>query len=268
MPAAQDINPQTGKAYAIRPDGIWDDNYFARTFGGASPLAGNNTSPVSTSSVLDSAKQVRQFNIDSNQPAIQSLEASKSPLQDRYKNLLDTIKGNQTVAENRQTVTTNNELGRRGISGDSGIAEQEITNAVNPITQAFTGQYKDASAQQGIDLSAIQNAIAQLQSGNPESSISSAIGVGGQEQQARQFAQSLAQQKAISDATIAQASKTSPITLGEGQTVYDPTTGKAVYTAPKTYKPESSGGGIDLSGIIAALNGGNKSTTPSSFKAL
>jgi hypothetical protein len=34
---ASDINPATGKAYAINPDsGVWDDNWFAKTYGGSS----------------------------------------------------------------------------------------------------------------------------------------------------------------------------------------------------------------------------------------
>lgn len=40
---ATDTNPATGKAYAVRPDGIWDDNYFASNFGGASGGGGANT---------------------------------------------------------------------------------------------------------------------------------------------------------------------------------------------------------------------------------
>ena len=38
-------------------------------------------------------------------------------LKARYDNLLNQIKGKETVATNRQTVATQNELGRRGIVG-------------------------------------------------------------------------------------------------------------------------------------------------------
>jgi hypothetical protein len=38
------------------------------------------------------------------------------------------------------------------------------------------------------------------------------------------------------------------MTLGEGQTVYDPATGEAIYTAPKTYKTDGTTGGGGLFG--------------------
>lgn len=72
-----------------------------------------------------------------------SLEAKKKPLQDRYQNLISELKGNQTTSENRQTVTTNNELGKRGLLPASGLAQQELTNALNPITQEYTAKIKD-----------------------------------------------------------------------------------------------------------------------------
>jgi hypothetical protein len=48
--SAGDINPATGKAYAINPSsGVWDDNYFANTYGGASQYADSTiTSSVNT----------------------------------------------------------------------------------------------------------------------------------------------------------------------------------------------------------------------------
>lgn len=155
------------------------------------PLSSNELSQQSTTQALDSARQIRDFNVQSNQPAIQSYEASKNPLQDRYKNLLQTIKGNQQVAENRQTTTTNNEMGRRGISNDSGVYEQEMTNAVNPITQQYTGMYGDANAQQGIDMSNIDKAIAMLKTGNPEAAFSGGMGIQSNVQQAEQQARNL-----------------------------------------------------------------------------
>lgn len=149
-------------------------------------------------SAIDLAVKKQQ---EAAQPAIQSLQSSipevqqkyaqsraqlqaqQQPLEQRYSDLLNSIKGNQQTAENRQTVTTNNELGKRGITASSGIAQQEMTNALNPITQQYTGMYnqtgleredalrglRDSIAnltpQETADQRAIQNAIAQLQSG-------------------------------------------------------------------------------------------------------
>lgn len=115
--------------------------------------------------------------------ANQQLESSKQPLKERYDNLLGQIKGNQTTAVNSQTRITNNELGKRGILGDSTLAQQEIQNSVSPIDLQYSGMAKDATlnqdsalrdinnsqanltTQQTSDLRAIQQAIASLQSG-------------------------------------------------------------------------------------------------------
>lgn len=237
---AGEINPKTGKAYAINPaSGNWDDNYFAQTYGNNAANNYGNPGSVMTpeqyaQQTIKAAQAVRDFNIQSNQPAIASYEASKVPLNQRYQNLLNTIKGNQTVAENRQTVTTGNELAKRGLSNDSGVYQQEMTNAVNPVTQGFTNQYEGALANQNVDLSAIENAIASLKTGNPESSVSAALNIGSQEQQAQQFAQNLAQQKAIADAQMAfqreqsdQSQKQRYLSVGAGG-LYDTQTGKVI----------------------------------------
>lgn len=163
--------------------------------GGPSGGGGSSMDPIAL------MKAQQQMMIDANKPVVESLEASRpeiaskyqqtreqlqssqAPLEQRYKDLLDSIKGNQAVAENRQTLTTNNELGRRGITGSSGVAQQEITNAVNPITQQYTGMAKETglareegirdiqnqianlTPQETADMRGIQNLIAQLQSG-------------------------------------------------------------------------------------------------------
>lgn len=117
----------------------------------------------------------------------QTLEAKRKPLQDRYQALLSDLNNRQTQDVNRQTLATNNELGKRGILGSSGAAAQEIINTTNPINQAYSAQTKDvglaaeeaqmALTEQQTGLSTaeveairnIQNAIAQYQAqGNTE----------------------------------------------------------------------------------------------------
>ena len=248
MAAPSDINPTTGKALAINPStGNWDDNYFAKTYGGGSSSSGSSgsgsTSGLNTSSILDQAKQVNQFYKEQNQPVIAATEATKAPLAKRYSDLLASIKGNQQVAENRQTLTTNNELGKRGITGSSGVAQQEITNAVNPITQQYTGMAKDTTNQQNMDMANIDAAIAKLQAGNPESSVSTASGIQNAITQANQFQQTLEatqKQRDIENAIAKLKSESGGnqyMTVGEGSTVFDPVTGRPLYTAPKTYAP-------------------------------
>lgn len=152
-------------------------------------------SALNPESVVRNATQVNDFVRQQNQPVVQSYEASKAPLQQRYKDLIDSIKGNQQIAENRQTVTTNNELGKRGITGSSGVAQQELTNAVNPITQQYTGMIKDSTNQQNMDLSNIDAIIAKLNAGDPTASLSTATNIGQSQQSANEFAQTLAQQQ-------------------------------------------------------------------------
>ncbi len=59
------------------------------------------------------------------------------------------------------------------------------------------------------------------------------------------------------------------ITVGEGSTLYDPRTGKAVYTAPKTYKPAVGGGSSSPTGQFSsdldAVIGNVLATIPSKF---
>ena len=122
--------------------------------------------------VLQSAIQANQQAI---QPAVQSLQASVSPLQDRYKALLESIKGNQQTATNRQTVATSNEMGRRGILPSSGLYDQQLTDALQPVTSEYAGLTASTGLQQEKDLQAIQNTITQLQSGASSDAIPQAI---------------------------------------------------------------------------------------------
>lgn len=116
------------------------------------------------------------------------LQAEEVPLKERYSQLIGEFKGNQQTAENRQVKTTNAELARRGISGGS-LYDQTLTDAVNPVTQQYTGLLRDTSmagdkairelvntiassyTQESADERDILNAIAQLQSGAAMSGI-------------------------------------------------------------------------------------------------
>lgn len=214
---------------------------------------------ISSTDPIAQAQRVRDFTIQSNQPAIQSYEASKQPLQDRYKNLLDTIKGNQQVAENRQTVTTNNELARRGISNDSGVFQQEMTNVLNPLTAQYTGMQKDTLANQNIDMAAIDKAIAMLKTGNPENAISGGLQIGNQLQQAEQSANQLQLQQQ----QLQEQSKQSAMANALQQLQFDTESGYKKQTFPlelallqaqvnKANRP-AGGGGASLESLAAQL---------------
>lgn len=206
--------------------------YYRSDAGGSSN--GNITipqapAPVDFNSILQKAQDLQKQN---NAPAISSLQAQipevqqqysqlgtnlqaqMDPLKQRYQSLLDQIKGNQQVATNQQTITTNNELGRRGITGSSGLGQQEMTNALLPVTNTYNNLYTQTGAAQNQDINSlnaqianlvpqqladtrsITNAIAQLQAGGGQNAINNALQIGGLQSQMSNtgFGQNLAAQ--------------------------------------------------------------------------
>ncbi|MEK6830385.1 MAG: hypothetical protein AABY15_09800, partial [Nanoarchaeota archaeon] len=154
--------------------------------------------------IVGAAKQIQQFTSEANKPVIQSLEAQRTPLLDRYSALLDQIKGNQATAEKRQSMATSQEFGRRGIPLSSGVFQQTLADVLNPITSQYTNLYKETGAGREQDLLALAQQIAQLQAGQPGQALSQALQFGGYQQQA----QSLAAQQANQQATQELARRT------------------------------------------------------------
>ena len=286
-----DINPATGKAYAVNPSsGVWDDNYWAQNERNWNPPSAPSAPSFSDSSApaapafdpIETAKKLLQFNIDANQPAISSLqgqipeissgfqtertklEGGIEPLKQRYQNLLDELKRREDVQVSEQSRNLSREYGARGIPLSSGLFGESLTGKLNPLREFFTGQTKDVTLgrEEGIrgiqDTSAnlvtketeakrtVQNAIAQLQSGNPQSSIQGAMNLLSiQRQQASDMAQQAYQQGLLGlqqrEADLAgqkfDFEKNNQFaTLGEGSTLFNLLTGQPVYTNPKTYK--------------------------------
>ena len=157
--------------------------------------------------------------IQSSIPEIKSSISSKTQLlTEKYNNLINSIKGNQVQAENRQTVVTAGEMGKRGIDPTSTLYGQELTNAINPITQGYTGLQADAINAQATGLSDlatleteqlrnVSNTIAQLQSGAGENAINTAMSLYQQAQANAQNAQNMAEQKRQTDIANALAQK-------------------------------------------------------------
>lgn len=254
---------------------------------GGPSTSSSSSSGGFSSNAIDLAKTLNQYNVDAAKPAIQSLQASipeisskfsaqrtaleaeKTPLQDRYANLISTLKGNQTTEEQRQTLATSNNFSKRGIPLSSGVYEQSLTNAVNPITSKYSGLIKDTGLQQESDLRsisnlistltgqevdstrAVSNAIAQLQAGNPSSSLTSAIGLLSQQQQAEIAKQQLAQQQAQQafDNKIKEATLANDTT----KTKYD--VGKPYYESMATGAGGSSAETAALNNIFGSVKG-------------
>lgn len=258
---------------------VWDDNLRAQA---SNALRGST--PSSSSSVGDPAAAIAEATKrqqEAIQPAIQSFESTRpeitqkyeqartqlkgqqQTLTDRYKNLLDSIKNNQTTAENRQTLVTNNELGKRGITGSSTLAQQEITNAVNPITQQYTSMAKDTGIAQedaiqnivnqlsGLttnetaDQRAITNAIASLQSNAGQQGISQGLNL---------YSNNLQQQLAQQEAAQREQQQAFENQLAQMQLANQ--TAQTQYDVNRPYfKPETGGGETGIASLLAMLGG-------------
>lgn len=128
-------------------------------------------------------------------PQVESLQASKNPLKDRYNNLLTEIKNRETVATQNVTKQTANELARRGIEG-GGLAESTITEAVNPVKSEFAGMAKDTGIQSEADLAKIDALVAQLQGGANQNAAQTAMDLYRQQEATRQYNEQMAYQRA------------------------------------------------------------------------
>lgn len=188
--------------------------------------------------------------------AREQLTAEQDPLKQRYQNLLDSIKQQGQQDINKQTRITSGELGKRGITGSSTLAQQEIQDATSPLTQKYTGlekettlsredslrQLRDSIAnltpQETSDQRAITNAIAQLQAGAGQQGLESGMSLYGTNLEQifrKQQFEEQQKQSGISNA-LAQLQANQPVGMGEGSSLVDPNTGKIITTLPKTYK--------------------------------
>lgn len=180
--SGQDINPATGKAYAINPSsGNWDDNYFAQNFGGeyqrqhGGRQYGEDDYSFFNRQQQEQAKQIIE-------PAVKSLEAGipelkqayqtrqtelaaeKDPLIQRYEQLLNEIRGRETSQVNDVTKTTNREMGRRGITLDSTFAAEETQGRTAPIHGAAESDILSTTFDREAKLRDIDNSITNLTS--------------------------------------------------------------------------------------------------------
>lgn len=222
--------------------------------GGYDYFSGGNNSSVSQfngatgyggAPLTDPIKQAQKFldfQKQANQPIVASLQASQDPLKDKYTQLVNSIKGNQQLDSNRQTLTTANTLGGRGLSSDSGVYQQEMTNALTPIDTQYSGLLANAGAGSIDDLQALALQIAQLQAGDPSSALSNTFQYQGLQQQAQQAQQQNAYQNSYLDLQRQIANQKSTdlknnyLAVPEGNSVLDLITGRSIFNNPKTYK--------------------------------
>jgi len=220
----------------------WDDTAaeadFAATGGAGKKTSGGgspSSAPANVQSAVDQAEALRQFQIRSNQPAIAAQQASipttqeagrvrgetlateATALDERYQQILGEIGGREARETQEATTLAGRELGRRGVSLQSGAGEQFISERTTPLAERFgelassTGaQFGQLSRQIGAEqaanpvetqarVDAINAAIGQLQSGDPQQQILAALELSRLQQQQSQFATSEARQSRALD---------------------------------------------------------------------
>ncbi len=216
-----------------------------------SVVGGNTSGSGISTNFNDAISQAIKMSQEAAKPAIETLQKQIDPLKSRYDELLKSIKGEQQVAENKQTVVTSNELGKRGILGSSTLAGQEIENALQPVRSSYSSLYANTGLQQEQALNAIAQAIASLQSGAASSGLS--LGTNLYNTQVSQQQQALANE------------------IAKQQLANE--TAKTNYEINKPYS--TAGESLDLSSLIKSLgldvssgSSGNTIKPTSSFKPL
>ena len=232
-----DINPADRTALAIKAGYTGYEDYLNNR-GSTQSGAQNTTSSGGGNSGGDFEailNRSREMLTKANEPAVTSLqgqipeiqkkfseqktyfENQKSPLKQRYENLLADVKQQGTQQVEKQTLATAQELGRRGILTDTGLGQREIIQSTQPIEQKTQSLTKDIGLEQeqgltGIDkliadltsnetesTRAVRNAIAQIQAGTGTNAVSMAQNVI-QQQQANQAQKDAAARQAVQDA--------------------------------------------------------------------
>lgn len=211
--------------------------------------------------VLGQANTLNKSLIQANQPAITSLGQQSTDLQSRYSDLLDSIKGQGSVALNTQTLATSNELAKRGITNDSGLFQNQLAQSLLPVTQNTQSQVAQTGLAEQGDINQIAGQIAGLQAGNLPAALQSAQGIAGMTLGAQQFQQQQAQQLSEFQKQQELAGALGSLQYGNivvpgfGGNVYNVASGKLGVPQPTPFVPSTTGG---------YNSGGNNTSQPAS----
>lgn len=170
-----------------------------------------NNPQVMQNNLMKSAQQLQNFQVQANQPAIQTLQSQYNPttgtgaLTQAYGSLLQSITQEEQPALNQTTLGAAQSLASRGILPTSALYQQTVGSALLPVT----AQFGQLTAQTGLgetqDLAAVAGSIAQLQAGNPTASITGAQNLLGLQQTAQTLPSTIQSQIAQSNLANAQA---------------------------------------------------------------
>lgn len=111
---------------------------------------------------IDTLKQRDPLITQTFQTERERLGGERTSLQDRYAKLLEDVKGQGAKRETAQTRVTARELGRRGISSQSGLFDQELQGVLDPIRSDTQSLTKDIGLEQETGLRGIRDLLASL----------------------------------------------------------------------------------------------------------
>lgn len=273
-PNIETMNPADRNTAAVRAGYTGYEDYLNNKSSTQSSTGSYGGSTGSTN-FEDIVKRSLALQQEANKPAIESqqaaipeiqksyaqtrtqLQAEVDPLKQRYQNLIDQITQSGKVQEQRQSVATSGELAKRGILSSSTLAQQELANALNPITSATTLQAKETGLQGEAAQRDLANQIANLTTGETEAirNVRNAIST----LQSGASSSAITNALSILQTNIAQANADALAKERERtyQTITLPTTKYEL--AKPYYSPSASNTGIDPT-VLAALLGGGTGT--------
>lgn len=128
--------------------------------------------------------------------AQQTLQSGTDALKQRFSKLTGDIQAEGEIARSAQEQATSAELARRGITESSGLAQNQLAQALRPAIQSTQTQLGQLGVQQEGLLQGIRERIASLQAQPAQAGLGAALSLFGQQQQAGQFDRNLALQQA------------------------------------------------------------------------
>lgn len=189
---------------------------LAREFLGAS-TSSTQPSVQSSSDINELARQQMQLQQQAIQPSVSAiqqatqqqvgqLQQQREPLKQRYQNLLESLKSQQTEDITAQQTVTSREFGRRGIPLSSGEFDVALQEKLSPVRRAYAGQIANVGLEQESALAGLEGQIsglplqsamqiAQLQGGAGQSAINNALSLLQQRQNQEAQQAALAEQR-------------------------------------------------------------------------
>ena len=109
------------------------------------------------------------------EPVVGALEAQRTPLTERYSNLIKQLGEQQGLATKNTETQTSRDFGARGISPNSGLFSQTLGERVQPIVSDYTGRISGAAGDRENALAALNSQIAGVQGQYSQQGISNAL---------------------------------------------------------------------------------------------